>query len=90
MRLDPTAGMSAEDLVATSSERDLADLIGRFGEEPLARKIAAKIAAARSCADQDDGATCGTRSGGLRLPGARFANAPSDEDLPGASHRGER
>jgi len=50
MRLDPTAGMSAEDLVATSSERDLADLIGRFGEEPLARKIAAKIAAARAVA----------------------------------------
>lgn len=50
MRLDPTSGMSAEDLVATSSERDLADLIGRFGEEPLARKIAAKIAAARAVA----------------------------------------
>ena len=50
MRLDPSSGMSAADLVASASERELADTIGRFGEEPLARRIASKIAAARAVA----------------------------------------
>ena len=50
MRLDPSAGMSAAELVATASERDLADIVARFGEDPLARRIASKIAAARALA----------------------------------------
>ena len=50
MRLDCSSGMTARDLIASSSERDLAELIARFGEEPLARKIAAKIAAVRAVA----------------------------------------
>lgn len=50
MRLDPSAGMSAAELVASASERDLAEIIARFGEDPLARKIASKIAAARAVA----------------------------------------
>ena len=48
MRLDPTAGMTATDFVASASERELADTIQRFGEEPLARRIAAKITAVRA------------------------------------------
>ncbi|MEY3022923.1 MAG: hypothetical protein RIS86_2121 [Planctomycetota bacterium] len=48
MRLDPTAGMTAAEFVASASERELADTIQRFGEEPLARRIAAKIAATRA------------------------------------------
>ncbi len=47
MRLDPAAGMTAAHLVNTTSERDLADILQRYGEEPLGRKIAAKIVAAR-------------------------------------------
>ena len=47
MRLDASIGMSAADLVSTMSERELADIISRFGEEPLARKIATKIVATR-------------------------------------------
>lgn len=47
MRLDPTAGMTAAELVATASERDLAEMFFRYGEEPLARRIASKIAVAR-------------------------------------------
>ena len=48
MRLDPSGGTSAADLVARLSERDLADLIYRNGEEPHSRRIARGIAAARS------------------------------------------
>lgn len=50
MRLDPSAGMTAAEFVASASERDLAEVIERFGEEPLARRIASKIAAARRVA----------------------------------------
>lgn len=47
MRLDPSAGMTAAELIASASERDLAQVFERYGEEPLGRRIAAKIAAAR-------------------------------------------
>jgi 16S rRNA (cytosine1402-N4)-methyltransferase len=50
MRLDASSGMTAAELLATASERDLADIIARFGEEPLARRIAAKIVASRTLA----------------------------------------
>ncbi len=48
MRLDASAGMTAADFVNTASERELCEIISRYGEEPLARNIATKIAAARS------------------------------------------
>jgi 16S rRNA (cytosine1402-N4)-methyltransferase len=44
MRFDQTAPMTAADLLATLSERELADIIYEYGEEPLARKIAGKLA----------------------------------------------
>ncbi len=47
MRLDPTAGETAADLVNELPERDLADLIYQFGEERLSRRIARKIAEVR-------------------------------------------
>lgn len=47
MRLDPTAAVTASDLVNHASERELADLIYRYGEEPLSRKIAREIVAIR-------------------------------------------
>ena len=50
MRLDTSSGMSAAELVASADERELAELIGRYGEDPLARRIAAKIAVARGVA----------------------------------------
>jgi 16S rRNA (cytosine1402-N4)-methyltransferase len=40
MRFDPTAGTSAADLVNDLPERELADLIWTFGEEPKSRRIA--------------------------------------------------
>lgn len=47
MRLDPSAGEGAADLVNTWSEEALADLIWRYGEEPLSRRIARRVVAAR-------------------------------------------
>lgn len=43
MRLDPTLPQTAADLVNELPERALADLIYRYGEERLSRKIARKI-----------------------------------------------
>lgn len=50
MRLDPTAVVSARDIVNGADERELADILFRFGDEPLARRIARKIAEARAVA----------------------------------------
>jgi 16S rRNA (cytosine1402-N4)-methyltransferase len=47
MRLDPTANRRAGDLIAELPERELADLIYRFGEERLSRQIARKIVETR-------------------------------------------
>jgi 16S rRNA (cytosine1402-N4)-methyltransferase len=47
MRMDPTMGETAADLVARSSERDLADAIFTYGEERYSRRIARSIVAAR-------------------------------------------
>jgi 16S rRNA (cytosine1402-N4)-methyltransferase len=43
MRLDPTRGLPASRLLATLPERDIADLIFRFGEERFSRRIARRI-----------------------------------------------
>lgn len=48
MRMDPTKGPSAADLVARLSEAELADLIYRYGEDRLSRRIARAIVTARS------------------------------------------
>ena len=47
MRMDPTQGMTAADLVNHTAEKALADLIYQFGEERRARKIARAIVRAR-------------------------------------------
>lgn len=47
MRLDPRQATTAATLVNTLPARELADLIYRYGEDRLSRKIAAKIEAAR-------------------------------------------
>ena len=48
MRMDPSAPVSAADLVNTLPERDLADAFRRYGEERHARQIARAIVARRS------------------------------------------
>ena len=47
MRMDPTGGETAADLVNHSDEKRLADLIYQFGEERRARRIARAIVRAR-------------------------------------------
>lgn len=47
MRLDPTAPTTAANLVNEMDERELADVIYRYGEERYSRRIAAKIVAER-------------------------------------------
>jgi 16S rRNA (cytosine1402-N4)-methyltransferase len=43
MRMDPTRGETAADLLRRLSERELADLIYQFGEERFSRRIARRI-----------------------------------------------
>ncbi|MBN2527210.1 MAG: 16S rRNA (cytosine(1402)-N(4))-methyltransferase RsmH [Deltaproteobacteria bacterium] len=43
MRMDASAGESAKELLARVSEDELADIIYRFGEEHMARKVARSI-----------------------------------------------
>ena len=50
MRFAPGQGLSAADIVNSYSERDLADLIWRYGEEPASRRIARAIVRARPLA----------------------------------------
>jgi 16S rRNA (cytosine1402-N4)-methyltransferase len=47
MRLDPSRGESARDLLARLPERELADLIFAFGEERYSRRIARRIVESR-------------------------------------------
>lgn len=47
MRFDPTAGPSAADLLSELDEEALADILWRYGEERLARRIARRIVQAR-------------------------------------------
>ncbi len=48
MRLDQSQGMSAADLVNSASEKELADLLWRYGEEKRSRQIARRIVRERS------------------------------------------
>lgn len=48
MRLDPTRGETAAQLVARLDERELADIIFHYGEDPFARRIARNIAQTRA------------------------------------------
>ena len=53
MRMDQSAGASAADLVARSTERELADAIFQYGEERFSRRIARAIVEARQSAPVD-------------------------------------
>ena len=53
MRMDRSGGETAADLVAQSSERDLADAIFQYGEERFSRRIARALVEARREAPVD-------------------------------------
>jgi len=48
MRLDPTRGATAADLIAELRETDLANIIYHYGEERMSRRIAQRIVAQRT------------------------------------------
>ncbi len=48
MRMDPAAGESAADFLARADERAIADVLFRFGEERMSRRIARAIVARRA------------------------------------------
>ncbi|HET7562640.1 MAG TPA: 16S rRNA (cytosine(1402)-N(4))-methyltransferase RsmH [Rhodanobacteraceae bacterium] len=48
MRMDPTAGFGAAEFLAQADERDIADVLWRYGEERMSRRIARAIVARRS------------------------------------------
>ena len=48
MRMDPTRGHSAYDILSTASERELADIFFNYGEERAARRIAHALVQRRS------------------------------------------
>ncbi len=50
MRMDPTVGMTAADVLNTYEARDLARVLSQYGEERFARKIAAAIVREREVA----------------------------------------
>jgi 16S rRNA (cytosine1402-N4)-methyltransferase len=51
MRMDPTSGATAYDVVNHYSSKDLAEVLRRYGEERFARRIAAAIEHARPIED---------------------------------------
>ncbi len=51
MRLDPTTGPTAAELLELLSESEIADLIYEFGEERYSRRIAAQIVRAREAGE---------------------------------------
>lgn len=50
MRMDPDAGESVADWLARAEEKEIADVIYKFGEERFAKRIARAIVAARTVA----------------------------------------
>lgn len=48
MRMDPTTGASAAEFLATASEKDIAAVLWRYGEEKASRRIARAIVARRT------------------------------------------
>lgn len=48
MRMDPTSGSSAAQFLAQADEREIADVLWRYGEERMSRRIARAIGARRA------------------------------------------
>ncbi|OPL17911.1 MAG: hypothetical protein AVO35_07040 [Candidatus Aegiribacteria sp. MLS_C] len=70
MRFDPEDGPTALELVNTLPEKELADIIFRFGQEGRSRRIAAAIVNARPVAgsrELADAVSSSVRSGGVKM-----------------------
>ena len=88
MRMDTSQGPTAADLIADVSERDLADVIYRYGEERRSRAVARAIVAARRVAPIDT--TAQLASIVRRVVRPQRPHRPGHADVPGDPHLGER
>lgn len=77
MRFGPTQPLTAADVVNNWSERDLADLIWRYGEEQQSRRIARAIVEARPLHTTQELAQVITRAAGGRKNPARTRIHPA-------------
>lgn len=73
MRMDPTSGASAYDILATASESELADIFFHYGQEHAARRIARAIVRRREAGRLPTTTVefAGLISGLLQRPGKR-------------------
>ena len=91
MRMDPSVGPSAADLLASADERELTRILRAYGEERFAARIAARIVRARRTAPL-------TRTGELvdvvraAIPAAASVDRrpPRQAHVPGAADPGQR
>ena len=92
MRMDPHAGRSAYDVLATASESELADIFFHYGEERAARRIARAIVERRDAARLPTTTTefAALVSGIVHRPGQRERIHPGDARLSSAAHRRQR
>jgi 16S rRNA (cytosine1402-N4)-methyltransferase len=88
MRMDPTRGATAADVVNGYDGRALARVLREYGEERFAARISDAIV--RERAKEPFYGTARTSSAS-RHPGGDPAHrrAPGETDLPGAAHRGQ-
>lgn len=66
MRMDPSAGESAAELIDRLTEEELADVIYRYGDEPRSRRIARAIVAGRPWASTGALAACVAEGSGWK------------------------
>ncbi|HEV3157657.1 MAG TPA: 16S rRNA (cytosine(1402)-N(4))-methyltransferase RsmH, partial [Candidatus Baltobacteraceae bacterium] len=73
MRMDASGGMTAYDLLSSLEERELAEILHSYGEEPSARRIARAIIAARKRGELPErtGALARMVAGVVHRPGHR-------------------
>ena len=87
MRMGPDAAYTAAEVVNEWPEDRLADVIRRFGEEPLARRLAHAIVEGRPYQSTSQLSTVVAAA----VPAARPSGGSSrPTDLPGDPHRGQR
>ena len=91
MRMDPTAELSAAELVNEASERELTTIFRAYGEERYAKQIARAIGRRRTKrADRADGRPRRHHPRGDPRSGAVRRRTSGQARLPGAPDRGQR
>ena len=89
MRMDPTTGETAAELLRRVDEDELTRIIRDYGEERHAARVARAIIEARRAGPlETDRQAGGHRRARAAPPRAR--QEPGDADLPGAAHRRQR